>query len=40
MYFQIHNFFFDVLEENYIFAVIVDPYQTSFLAPYILRILC
>ena len=31
-------FFSDVLEELYIFAVITEPFQTSFLAPYILNI--
>ena len=30
--------FSDVLEKLYIFAVITEPFQTSFLAPYILNI--
>ena len=32
--------FTDIFEEFYIFAVILDPFQTSFLAPYILNTLC
>ena len=42
MYFQSHYvwIFPDVLGEIYIFAVIMDPFQTSFLTSYILNTLC
>ena len=32
--------FADVFEEYYIFAIIIDPFQTSFLAPCILNTPC
>ena len=32
--------FADVFEEFFIFAVIMDPFRTSLLAPYILNIVC
>ena len=41
MYFQSHlGSFADGFEEYYIFAGIMDPFQTSLLAPYVLKILC
>ena len=39
--FKVIMFFIsDVLEESYIFAVLMDPFQTSYLAPYILNTPC
>ena len=41
IYFQCHyGSFYQLFEELYIFAVIMDPFQTSFLAPYVLRTPC
>ena len=41
MHFQCHyGSFYQLFEELYIFAVIMDPFQTSFLAPYILNTPC
>ena len=41
MYFQSHyDSFADGFEEFYIFAVIKDPFQASFLAPCILNTPC
>ena len=41
MYFQTHFciFFPDVYEEFYTFALIMDPFRMSLLAPYVLNIL-
>ena len=36
----INDSFADVFEDFYIFAVMKDPFQTSFLVPYILNTPC